>query len=128
MNDVTRAVLHEVESVGCPSRVGDGAADHLGREGGHHLHAQRAHVHPRGSEPRELALRPVAVGDGEPAAAADAAVTLRPDLPDSGQADEGVGPGAGDAPGLTVHGAPRGGGASRAHRQEDADSGVVKRA
>ena len=58
MNESDRTSIHEVELLGRPSRVGDGAADHLHLQGGHPDDAQRARVAAVRGEPAVRSLQP----------------------------------------------------------------------
>lgn len=80
-----RRVLHRRirQDVRCgalhPAR-GDGAADRLNRQGGHHLLAQRAHFSPRRRQPHQLEVRPEAICRRQHQPSAVSSLKVRPHL------------------------------------------------
>ena len=80
MHENDRVAIHEVESVGCPSRVGNGTTDHLHRQSGHHDGAEQSLLGAGGGEPDLRSLRRHALHEREHRLPAVDPVALRPDL------------------------------------------------
>ena len=84
MDYADQVAIHEV-GIRCCFDAGDGAADDLDHQGGHHGDAERARVDSGGGEPHRRALRPQQESEGEHQSDGAADVALRPLLRHSGR-------------------------------------------